>query len=108
MGAIKGIEVVFESLNTRGEGFWDGISFSIRSVLDFLEAVFTQTPWIVVSSFIIALTALSAGVRAAIYTGAFLAITGLVGLWVLSMQTLALLGTAALIAIGLGIPLGIF
>ena len=30
MGAIKGIEVVFESLNTRGEGFWDGISFSIR------------------------------------------------------------------------------
>ena len=108
LGVIKSIEVIFEYLNTNGEGMFDGISFIIRLVLDFLEAVFTQTPWIIVTSFVVALTALSAGLRAAIYAGAFLAITGLVGLWVLSMQTLALLGTAALIAIGLGIPLGIF
>ena len=108
LGTIKSIEAIFEYLNTNGEGVFDGISFIIRLVLDFLEAVFTQTPWIIVTSFVVALTALSAGLRAAIYAGAFLAITGLVGLWVLSMQTLALLGTAALIAIGLGIPLGIF
>jgi len=108
LGTIKSIEAIFEYLNTNGEGVFDGISFIIRLVLDFLEAVFTQTPWIIVTSFVVALTALSAGLRAAIYAGAFLAITGLVGLWVLSMQTLALLGTAALIAIGLGIPMGIF
>lgn len=108
LGTIKSIEAIFEYLNTNGEGVFDGISFMIRLVLDFLEAVFTQTPWIIVTSFVVALTALSAGLRAAIYAGAFLAITGLVGLWVLSMQTLALLGTAALIAIGLGIPMGIF
>ena len=58
---------------------------------------------------IVTLTALSAGgPRAAIYAGAFLAFMDLVGLWTLSMQTLALLGTAALISIGAGIPLGIF
>ncbi|MGE4648933.1 MAG: ABC transporter permease subunit, partial [Arenicellales bacterium] len=108
LGTIKSIEAIFKYLNTNGEGVFDGISFIIRLVLDFLEAVFTQTPWIIVTSFVVALTALSAGLRAAIYAGAFLAITGLVGLWVLSMQTLALLGTAALIAIGLGIPMGIF
>ena len=61
-----------------------------------------------IGSFIVTLTALSAGPRATIYAGAFLAFMGLVGLRTLSMQTLALLGTAALISIGIGIPLGIF
>ena len=106
--AIGWIEAAFDYVSFTGDKLFDGISFGIRQVLDFLEVVFVQTPWIVIGSFIVTLTALSAGPRAAIYAGAFLAFMGLVGLWTLSMQTLALLGTAALISIGIGIPLGIF
>jgi glycine betaine/proline transport system permease protein len=106
--AIGWIETFFDFIVLAGEDVFDVITFGIRSILDGLEILFVQTPWIVVVAFIVAMTGLSAGPRAAIYTGAFLAYMGLVGLWVVAMQTLALLGTAACISIGLGIPLGIF
>ncbi len=106
--AIAGIETFFDTVASAGEQVFDGIALAIRTVLDALETVFVETPWIVVLVFFVTLTALSSGVRAAIYTGAFLCYMGVIGLWELSMQTFALLGTAACIAIGLGIPLGIF
>lgn len=105
---IRWLELVFDYLSRAGDQFFDGISFVIRSVLDFLEAVFVQTPWIVIMLFVVTLSVLSAGIRAGIYATAFLCYMGVLGLWTLSMQTLALLGTAALISIGFGIPLGIF
>ena len=71
-----------------------------------LELVFVQTPWMVIASFIILLTWLSAGLRAAIYSGAFLSYMGLLGFWEKAMTTLALLGTAACLSIIIGIPLG--
>ena len=49
----------------------------------------------VIASFIILLTWLSAGLRTAIYSGAFLGYMGLLGFWEQAMTTLALLGTAA-------------
>ena len=54
------------------------------------------------------LSGLSAGPRAALWTGAFLVYTGLVGLWEKAMTSLALLGTAACISISIGIPLGMY
>ena len=87
---------------------FESITVGIRAILDFLELVFVQTPWIVIASFIILLTGLSAGVRPAIFAGAFLAYMGFLGFWEKAMTTLALLGTAALISIVLGIPIGMF
>ena len=66
------------------------------------------TPWIVVASLLVLLTTLTAGLRTAIYTGAFLAYMGILGFWVKAMTTLALLGTAACLSIAIGIPLGMF
>jgi glycine betaine/proline transport system permease protein len=106
--AINWIEEAFDFVVLSGEDVFDVITFGIRSILDALEILSVQTPWIVVIASIMTLTALSAGPRAAIYTGAFLAYMGVVGLWVVAMQTLALLGTAACISISVGIPLGIF
>jgi glycine betaine/proline transport system permease protein len=106
--AIAWIEEFFDFIVLAGEDVFDVITYGIRSILDGLEILFVKTPWIVVIAFVVALTGLSSGLRAAIYTGAFLAYMGLIGLWVVSMQTLALLGTAACISIGLGVPLGIF
>ena len=90
------------------ELFFDAITFGIRQILDALELIFVKTPWMVIASFIILLTWLSAGNRTAIYSGAFLAYMGLLGFWDKAMTTLALLGTAACLSIAIGIPLGMF
>ena len=106
--AINAVKEFFSYIISRGEWFFDTITVGIRSILDALELVFVETPWIVIASFIILLTGLSAGWRAAIWSGAFLAYMGVLGFWEKAMTTLALLGTAALISIVIGIPLGMF
>src|SRR6056300_398605 len=106
--SIAGVESAFDFAVIKGEAIFDAITFGIRSVLDSLELLFVKTPWIVIISSIVLLTGLSAGPRAAIYSGAFLAYMGFLGFWIKAMTTLALLGTAALLSIVIGIPLGIY
>ncbi len=90
------------------EAFFDGLTIGIRTILDTLEVILVQTPWIVIASLIVLLTWLTAGIRTAIYSGAFLGYMGLLGFWEAAMTTLALLGTAACLSIAIGIPLGMF
>lgn len=90
------------------EAFFGGLTFGIRALLDALEVILVQTPWIVIASLIILLTWLTAGISTAIYSGAFLGYMGLLGFWEAAMTTLALLGTAACLSIVIGIPLGMF
>ena len=106
--SIDGVEAFFNWAVLNGEVLFDAITYFIRLVLDALEIVFVSTPWIVIASLIILLTWLTAGVRMAIYSGAFLAYMGLLGFWEKAMTTLALLGTAACLSILIGIPLGMF
>lgn len=72
-----------------------GLTAAIRRLLDAIEVALVQTPWIVVAALIVPMTWLTAGLRMAIWSDAFLAYMGL-------------LGTAALLAIVIGIPLGMF
>ncbi len=106
--AISGVEAFFAFAVANGEALFDGITYGIRLLLDALELVLVSTPWIVVASLIILLTWLTAGLRTAIWSGAFLAYMGLLGFWDKAMTTLALLGTAACLSIAIGIPLGMF
>ncbi|KIC51370.1 ABC transporter permease subunit [Tateyamaria sp. ANG-S1] len=106
--SIDGVEAFFNWAVVNGDAFFDGITYGIRLILDALELIFVSTPWIVIASLIILLTWLTAGVRIAIYSGAFLAYMGLLGFWEKAMTTLALLGTAACLSIVIGIPLGMF
>jgi len=106
--SIGWVEDFFAFCVTNGETFFDGITYAIRSVLDALEVIFVETPWMVIASFIILLTWLSAGPTAAVYSGAFLLYMGLLGFWEKAMTTLALLGTAACLSIVIGIPLGMY
>jgi len=108
LDGIAGVEAFFNWAVLNGEPLFDGITYVIRLVLDALELVFVSTPWIVIASLIVLLTWLTAGVRMAIYSGAFLAYMGLLGFWDKAMTTLALLGTAACLSILIGIPLGMF
>ena len=105
---IVGVEAFFAFCVTQGEALFDFITFGIRLILDALELVFVSTPWLVIASIIILLTWLTAGVRTAIWSGAFLTYMGLFGFWDKAMTTLALLGTAACLSIAIGIPLGMF
>ncbi len=108
LSAITYVETFFDFVISQGQSLFDIITYGIRTVLDALELVFVKTPWIVVASFIILLTWLSAGAGAAVFSAAFLAYMGFMGFWVKAMTTLALLGTAACISIAIGIPLGMF
>lgn len=87
---------------------FDSISFSLRWLLGGLEAIFVGTPWPVAILIICMLAWLSAGTRVAIFSVAALTFLGLMGFWEKAMMTISLLGTAALISITLGVPLGIF
>jgi len=106
--SIGWVEDFFAFCVTNGEAFFDAITYAIRAVLDALELIFVETPWMVIASFIILLTWLSAGPRAAVFSGAFLLYMGLLGFWEKAMTTLALLGTAACLSIVIGIPLGMY
>ncbi|MGB0847412.1 MAG: ABC transporter permease [Thiolinea sp.] len=106
--SIQWVEDFFAFAVKNGEAFFDFITQGIRFVLDGLELILVQTPWMVIAAFIILLTWLAAGTRAAIFSGAFLAYMGLLGFWEKAMTTLALLGTAAVLSIIIGIPLGMF
>ena len=108
LGSIDRVEAFFNWAVLNGEVLFDAITYVIRMVLDALEIVFVSTPWIVIASLIVLLTWLTAGVRMAIYSSAFLAYMGLLGFWEKAMTTLALLGTAACLSILIGIPLGMF
>ena len=108
LGSIDRVEAFFNWAVMNGEVLFDVITYVIRMVLDALEIVFVSTPWIVIASLIVLLTWLTAGVRMAIYSSAFLAYMGLLGFWEKAMTTLALLGTAACLSILIGIPLGMF
>ena len=108
LASIDGVERAFDYAVIKGDVLFSAITIGIRSVLDSLEMLFVTTPWIVVISAIVLMTGLSAGPRAALYSLSFLAYMGLLGFWIKAMTTLALLGTAAILSISIGIPLGIY
>ena len=105
---IQWVEDLIAWLVINTELFFDLLTGGIRALLDALEVILVQTPWIVIAALIVLLTWLTAGIRTAIYSGAFLAYMGLLGFWEGAMTTLALLGTAACLSIVIGIPLGMF
>jgi glycine betaine/proline transport system permease protein len=87
---------------------FEGITKVIRTVLDALEIVLIQTPWPVVMIVIVVMAFRLAGVRVAIFTAASLLYLAFMGLWEMSMITVALIGAGAFLCVLIGIPLGIW
>lgn len=108
LASISAVENFITWCVANSTAFFDGLTTAIRWLLDAMEVALVQTPWIVVAALIVLLTWLTAGLRMAIWSGAFLAYMGFLGFWEKAMTTLALLGTAALLSIVIGIPLGMF
>jgi glycine betaine/proline transport system permease protein len=84
------------------------VSWVIERLLDGLEFALTETPWPVITIVIVALAAQRAGGLLALGVALGLGYLLAFGYWVKAMQTVALLGTASIIALLFGIPVGIW
>ena len=98
----------FDWLAVHFSEFFNGITATIRAVLDGLEIVLIDTPWPVVMIVIVVMAFRLAGPRVAIFTAASLAYLAFMGLWEMSMITVALIGAGAFLCVIIGIPLGIW
>ena len=81
----------------------DGIDFGLRRVEDIL--LWLPWPAMILGMFLVAQSI--SGLRLALLTTFCLLAMGMLGLWEESMQTLALMVTAVLFTLAIGIPLGI-
>ncbi|MFQ5997079.1 MAG: ABC transporter permease [Dehalococcoidales bacterium] len=86
---------------------FDAIKWFTQTVLNGLERFLLWLPWWSVLVLIALPAWRLASVRVGIFTGAAIYFIGMLGLWELCMETLALIATAVLISVALGIPIGI-
>lgn len=98
----------FDYLAANFSDVFDGITKGIRAVLDGLEIILIDTPWPVVMIVIVVMAFRLAGIRVAIFTAAALLYLAFMGLWEISMITVALIGAGAFLCVLFGIPLGIW
>ncbi len=105
--ARKG-DAAFDWLANNFGNVFDGVTAAIKAVLDGLEVILIQTPWPVVMVVIVVMAYRLAGIRVAIFTAASLAYLAFMGLWEISMITVALIGAGAALCVIFGIPLGIW
>ncbi len=103
----KWISSTTEWMVIHWDGFFDAIKLPVNVLLKATEGAFLWLPWWVVA----AVTGLAAwrivGIRTGALAVALLVGMAFLGLHDLAMQTLAIVLTATLIAVGLGLPVGI-
>lgn len=86
----------------------DAVTAPLTRALGGFERFLTGAPWLLVMLAMLALVALaSRSVRVTVASGAGLALIGWVGLWEDAMVTLAMVAIATMLALLLGLPLGI-
>ena len=102
------IDRFFEAAYRSSGVLFDGIRDAIRASVRLFELLLVDTPWPVVMGILLVAAWRLAGRRVALLTAGAIAYLAVLGLWEQAMQTVALLGTAALICVALGIPLGVW
>ncbi|MEI9425843.1 ABC transporter permease subunit [Mesorhizobium sp. Cs1299R1N1] len=101
------LDQFFATLTQSGRSVFDAITGSISTLVALVESLLQGLPWICTVLVAVFAAWLLAGSGTAAFTGAGLVYLALFGFWQKSMVTIALLGTAALLALSIGIPLGI-
>jgi glycine betaine/proline transport system permease protein len=87
--------------------FIDPISDFIDTLLRGFESFLLAIPWSSMILLIAALAYKSSGKGAAIFSALALFTIGMFGLWHATMETMALMGVSVMIALAIGVPLGI-
>jgi glycine betaine/proline transport system permease protein len=101
------IERGLDYLTTNGQHLFKSATATINSLLGIMEAFLAKTPWPVTMTVIASIAYLRGRLPAAILTVVALAYLSSMGLWEKAMETVSLLGTAALISILIGGPVGV-
>lgn len=87
--------------------FFDGVNATFGSLVRGVEYLFLHLPVWAVLLVAILLALFTSGLRLALFTALGLLLLLNVGLWPLTMQTLALVFAASIVSIVIGVPLGI-
>ncbi len=89
-------------------GFFTPLTNVVDSVISGLENVLLWLPWYVVVAAAFLIPARVKMWKAGASAAGVLLYTGLIGLWEPTMETLALMSTAVLIAVLIGVPVGVW
>jgi glycine betaine/proline transport system permease protein len=102
------IEIIIDWLTDNLDPVFDGISIALTAIIDAWEAVLLFPPsWVLIPLFVF-LAWWTAGRGVGIFTLIGFFVIDSMGLWTETMQTLAMVTTSALVALVIGIPLGIW
>lgn len=88
--------------------FFDAITAVMRSILNALKFLFTQTPWPVTSLLMLLAAWRTGGIRVLLFTFAAILYIGLFGFWEGAMDTLSLVAGSVLVCVIVGIPIGVW
>ena len=108
LGTSKVIDNVVDWLTINLEGFFDGITVGVRTILNLLEVIFVGIPWPVMALVLLIIAWRVAGPRVLIFTAVALAYLGFYGFWAKAMSTISLVGASVVICFAIGLPLGIW
>lgn len=98
---------VVDWLNTNFHPFFDAVTKFIEAVLGGIEAVLLYPPAYAVIVVVVLLAAFLINLRVSIVAAVALIFCFLTGLWIASMQTLALVTVAVIISVAIAFPLGV-
>lgn len=104
----NGAEWVVNSLVQNATPFFDAIQMPIAWLLAFLDSSLNAIPWPLIVLAFLVIGWLNSGWRIGVMAAISITITGFLGYWELTMTTLAMVLTALLFSIVIGVPLGIW
>lgn len=102
------VEIMIDWLTESFAPFFDGIKNGLLAIIHGFEWVFSGIPSIVMLLIIAAIAWKIADKKTAVFTGLGLLLIQSMNLWQATMKTFALVTTATVIALIIGIPLGIW
>lgn len=103
-----GAEWVVNSLVQNATPFFDAIQMPIAWLLAFLDNGLNAIPWPLIVLAFLVIGWLNSGWRIGVMAAISITLTGFLGYWELTMTTLAMVLTALLFSIVIGVPLGIW
>jgi glycine betaine/proline transport system permease protein len=102
------VEKGVDWLTIHWSSFFVGIKTAIEAVIDGFEFIYIGIPFVIMLVLIAVLAYFTAGKRTAIFSVAGCLVIKSIELWEMTMSTFALVTTATLIALVIGVPLGIW
>jgi glycine betaine/proline transport system permease protein len=88
-------------------GFFQPVTEIVNWGLNSIEQVLLWLPWFVLPVAVFAIVARNGNWRSGLVAAVAMVYPGLVGLWEPTMETVALMGVSVLIAVAIGVPLGV-